>query len=103
MTTIWLTIIGATVVTAIIKGFGPVVMGGRELPPRLSGVIILMAPALLAALVVTSVLADGDRLHIGAEFVGVVAGAALMIWTRAGVLTAVLVAAGLTAAVRIFV
>ncbi len=100
--TIWLTIIGATIVTALIKAFGPVVMGGRRLPPRVAGVIMLMAPALLAALVVTSVLADGDKLHVGADFVGVTVGGALMLWTRAGVLTAVLVAAGLTAAIRFY-
>ena len=99
--TIWWTIAGATVVTAIIKGFGPVVMGGRELPPRLGGVIMLMAPALLAALVVTSVLADGDHLHVGADLFGVAAGAALMLLTRAGVLSAVLVAASLTALIRL--
>jgi len=97
---IWWTIAGATVVTAVIKGFGPVVMGGRELPPRVGGVIMLMAPALLAALVVTSVLADGDRLHVGADLVGVTVGGALMVWTRAGVLSAVVVAATLTAAIR---
>lgn len=98
--TIWWTIAGATVVTAIIKGFGPVVMGGRELPPRVSGVIMLMAPALLSALVITSILADGDELHVGADFVGVLAGGALMVLTRAGVLTAVLVATTVTAAIR---
>ncbi len=99
--TIWWTIAGATVVTAIIKAFGPVVMGGRELPPRVSGVIMLMAPALLAALVVTSVLADGDQLHIGADFFGVAVGGALMLWTRAGVLTAVLAATAVTALLRL--
>ena len=57
--TIWWTIAGCTVVTAVIKAFGPVVMGGRELPDRLQGVIVLLAPALLAALVVTAALADG--------------------------------------------
>ncbi len=98
--TIWLTIGGATLITVLIKGFGPVLMGGRRLPDRLSGVIMLMAPALLSALVVTSVLAEGEHLHIGADFVGVAAGAALMIWARAGVFTAVLVAASLTAAIR---
>lgn len=99
--TIWWTIAGMTVVTALIKGFGPVVMGGRELPPRLAGVIVLMAPALLAALVVSSALADGDQLHIGADTIGVVAGAAVLLLTRAGVLTAVLVAAALTATLRL--
>lgn len=99
--TIWWTIAGATVVTALIKGFGPVVMGGRELPRRLASVIVLMAPALLAALVVSSALADGEHLHIGADTVGVAAGAAVLLLTRAGVLTAVLVAASLTAALRL--
>ncbi|WP_344766766.1 AzlD domain-containing protein [Aeromicrobium panaciterrae] len=99
--TIWWTIVGATIVTAVIKAFGPVVMGGRELPPRISGVIMLMAPALLAALVVTSVLADGDELHVGADFVGVAVGGLLMVFARAGILTAVLVAAALTAVLRL--
>ena len=68
-------------------------MGGRELPPRVGGVIMLMAPALLAALVVSSALADGEHLHVGADTAGVAAGAAVLVLTRAGVLTSVLVAA----------
>lgn len=99
--TIWLTIAGCTVVTVAIKALGPVVMGGRELPPRLGGVIMLMAPALLAALVVSSALADGNRLHVGADTVGVASGAAVLMLTRAGVLTSVLVAATVTAALRL--
>ena len=99
--TIWLTIAGCTVVTVASKALGPVVMGGRELPPRLGGVIMLMAPALLAALVVSSALADGNRLHVGADTVGVASGAAVLMLTRAGVLTSVLVAATVTAALRL--
>ncbi len=99
--TIWWTIAGCTVVTMVIKGFGPVVMGGRELPPRLAGLIVLLAPALLAALVVTSALADGDRWHVGADTVGVAVGGAVLVLTRAGVLSAVLVAAAVTALVRL--
>ena len=99
--TIWLTIAGCTVVTIAIKAFGPVVMGGRELPPRLGGVIVLMAPALLAALVVSSALVDGEHLHIGADTAGVATGAVVLVLTRAGVLTSVLVAATVTAALRL--
>jgi branched-subunit amino acid transport protein len=98
--TVWLTIAGCTLVTVAIKALGPVIMGGRELPPRVGGVIMLMAPALLAALVVASALADGDHLHVGADTVGVAAGAALLVLTRAGVLTSVLLAASVTAALR---
>ena len=45
--------------TALIKGFGPVTIGGRELPAWSAGVIGLMAPALLAALVVVLALTEG--------------------------------------------
>jgi branched-subunit amino acid transport protein len=98
---IWWTIAGCTVVTFVFKAFGPVVMGGRELPPRLAAVIVLMAPALLAALVVSSALADGEHLHIGADTAGVATGAGLLVLTRAGVLTAVLSAATVTALLRL--
>jgi branched-subunit amino acid transport protein len=99
--TIWLTIAGCTLVTAAIKAFGPVLMGGRELPARVGGVIVLMAPALLAALVVSSALADGEHLHVGADTAGVATGGILLVLTRAGVLTSVLVAAAVTAGLRL--
>ena len=44
-----------------IKGAGPVVLGGRPMPPRLIGVISLLAPALLAALVATLTFGKGPR------------------------------------------
>ena len=99
--TIWWTIAGCALVTVVIKAFGPVVMGGRELPSRLQGVIVLLAPALLAALVVSAALADGTRWHLGADTVGVLVGAAVLVLTRAGVLTAVLIAALVTALLRL--
>lgn len=60
-----------------------------------------MAPALLAALVVTSALADGDRWHLGADTVGVAAGGAALVLTRAGLLGAVLVATAVTAGLQL--
>ena len=51
---------------------GPVLLGGRELPPWFTRVIVLMAPTLLCALVVTSVLASGRSWSLGAHTVGVV-------------------------------
>ena len=47
-------------ITVIIKSVGPIALGGRELPAWFANVVALMAPALLAALVVTSALADGE-------------------------------------------
>lgn len=99
-TAIWLVIALCAVVTFTIKAVGPVVLGGRDLPGAFSRVVGLMAPALLAGLIVTNALADGDRLAIGADTAGVAA-SALVFWrTRsviAAVATAVLVTAGLRA------
>ena len=57
----------------IIKSAGPIALGGRELPPWFANVVALMAPALLAALVVTSALADGEHLAVGPDTAGVAA------------------------------
>lgn len=97
--TIWWTIAGCTVVTAIIKGIGPVALGGREMPARATGVITLMAPALLAALVLTSTFAVGDQWRVGAHTVGV-AVAGLILWRRGPLLVAVVVAVVVTAGLR---
>jgi branched-subunit amino acid transport protein len=96
---LWALIAGCAAVTFAIKAAGPVTLGGRDLPPRLSGVVGLRAPALLAALVVTQALADGERLHVGADTAGV-AVAGLMVWRRASVLPAVAAAVAVTAGLR---
>ena len=99
MSTGLLLVAGCALVTAVIKAVGPVALGGRELPERFTGVIVLMAPALLAALIVTAALADGDRLAIGPDTVGVTAGG-LVAWRTESVIGCVLVAAAVTAALR---
>ena len=48
-----MSIAGCALITAVIKAAGPVVLGGRELPTWFTSVVILLAPALLAALVAT--------------------------------------------------
>ena len=53
MTEVWITIAGLTLATMALKAAGPVILGGRELPERALAVIALLAPALLAALVLT--------------------------------------------------
>ena len=93
-------IAGCAVVTAFIKGIGPFALGGRDLPDWFTGVVVLLAPCLLAALVVTQVVADEQRLAVGADTVGVAAGAAVY-WRFSSVIGCVLVAAGLTALLRL--
>lgn len=96
----WPLIAAVTVVTLLIKGGGPALIGARSLPPPLLRVVALLAPALLPALVVTTALADGTRLHVGANTVGV-APAALLLLRGAPVLVAVLAAAVVTALLRL--
>jgi branched-subunit amino acid transport protein len=95
----WALIAGCAVVTAIIKAAGPVAFGGRELPPRMAGVIALMAPALLVALVVTQALADGRQLAVGADTAGV-ALAGVVVWRGGSIIAAVAVAVVVTAGLR---
>jgi branched-subunit amino acid transport protein len=97
--TAWAVVGGAAVVTAVIKAAGPFALGGRALPDWFSGIVVLLAPALLAALVVSSALADGKRLHVGADTAGVaIAGVALA--RGASVIAGVVIAAAVTAGLR---
>jgi branched-subunit amino acid transport protein len=95
----WALIAGCAAVTALIKAAGPVALGGRELPGWFTRVIQLMAPALLAALVCVSALADHKELGVGADTAGVAAGG-LVMWRGASVIVGVTVAAVVTAALR---
>jgi len=95
----WAVVGGAAAVTALIKGIGPFALGGRELPGWFARIVVLLAPALLAALVISSAAADGKHLHIGADTAGVAA-AGLALWRGASVIVGVVVAAGVTAGLR---
>jgi branched-subunit amino acid transport protein len=99
-TQVWVLIGALTVMGLVVKGIGPALIGGRALPRWASGVIAVMAPALLTALVVTSVLTDGRRLAAGADTVGVAAAGVLLL-LRAPLLVACLVAVAVTAGLRL--
>jgi branched-subunit amino acid transport protein len=99
MSTTVAVIAGCAVTTWAIKGIGPLALGGRELPLWFTSVVILLAPALFSALVVTQALADGERLAIGADTVGVAAGG-LVAWRTGSVIGCVVVAALVTALLR---
>jgi branched-subunit amino acid transport protein len=96
---IWALIGLCALVTAAIKAVGPIALGGRELPRAFTGVIALMAPALLAALVCVSALADGKHLGVGADTIGVAA-AGVVLWRGGSVILGVAVAAVVTATLR---
>lgn len=96
----WIVFAWLFVTTALIRASGPVVLGGRELPERVTAVVALLAPALLAALVVTETFRgpDGD-LVVDARALGV-AGAAGVLALRGSILLAMGVAMALTAGAR---
>jgi branched-subunit amino acid transport protein len=101
MSTIWLVVALSGAATILIKATGPVLLGGRDLPPRLVGVVELLAPAVLAALVVTQVFADERDLVVDSRLVGLMAGAVTVV-ARAPLIVTVIVAAAATAFVRLF-
>ncbi len=99
MTTLWVAIVAVALANAVIKAAGPLLVGGRELPPRVVAVIALLAPALLAALVVTETFGEEGHLVIDERAIGV-AVAGLVLALRGPVLIAVALAAITTALAR---
>jgi len=93
----WVVIAVVGAVTIAFKASGPVLLGRRELPPRALALVEVLAPAMLAALVVTQTVGGDRELVIDERLAGVVAGG-VAIWLRAP-LVAVMVTAGATAAV----
>lgn len=96
---VWLLIGALVLMTAATKAIGPVFVGGRDLPKWSAGVIALLAPALLAALVVTAVFADGPRLTMGANTAGV-AVATVLLLRRVPLVLVSMVAVLVTVALR---
>ena len=99
MSDAWATVLLAGAITLAIKGAGPVAMGGRALPARLAGVIELLAPALLTALVVVQIFGGDRRLELDERALGLAA-AIVAVACRAPVLVVVIVAAVVTALAR---
>lgn len=99
---VWVLIATCAAVTATIKAAGPVALGGRPLPARVASTIALLAPAILAGLVVAGVAGQDGELGIGVEAVGVATGGAIAL--RGGsVLVCVVAAAAVTAVLRLVV
>jgi len=100
MTDVWIVVAVVGLGTVAIKGAGPVLLGGRALPDRLTAVVDLLAPALLAALVAVQTFGDGRALVIDERILGVAA-AGIALWRKAPLLLVVLIAAVVTALARL--
>ena len=96
----WLVIAVVGAVTIAFKASGPVLLGKRELPPRVASVVEVLAPAMLAALVVTQTVGGDRELVIDERLAGVAAGG-IAIWLRAPLLVVMLVAAVTAALIRL--
>ncbi len=87
MSTAWVVVIVVGIVTVCCKAAGPVLIGGRTLPPRALAVVDLIAPVMLAALVVVQAFGgdrelvfDGPRLAgLGAAAIALARGASLIL------------------------
>ena len=88
----WLVIGVVGAVTILFKASGPVLLGGRELPPRVASVVEVLAPAMLAALVVTQTVGGDRELVLDERLAGVLVGG-VAVWLRAPLLVVMVVAA----------
>jgi branched-subunit amino acid transport protein len=97
----WLVIAVVGAVTILFKASGPVLLGGRELPPRVGALVEVLAPAMLAALVVTQTVGGDRELVLDERLAGVAAGA-VAVWLRAPLIVVMAVAAAVAALIRLF-
>ena len=96
----WITIVALALASAAIRAAGPVALGGRSLPPQVSGLIDMIAPALLTALIVVETVGGEEAIEIDPRLAGVVAAGCVLWFRRSAALAAIVVAAGLTALIR---
>jgi branched-subunit amino acid transport protein len=95
----WAAVAIVGLATIAIKSSGALLIHGRELPERLGGVIALLAPAMLAALVVTNTFGGDHSLELDPRAAGLAA-AAVPLALRAPLLVVVITAAATAAVVR---
>jgi branched-subunit amino acid transport protein len=99
MTSAWIAVAGVGAATIALKGAGPLVFARRPLPGWVQAIMPLLAPCLLAALVIGQTLGDGRSLTVDARVAGVAA-AAVALLLRAPLLLVLALAAGVAAAAR---
>jgi branched-subunit amino acid transport protein len=98
----WIVVAVVGVATVASKAAGPVLVGRRQLPPRLQACVDLLAPVMLTALVVVQTFGGDEEIEVDARVLGV--GAALVaIGLRAPVIVAMAVAALVTGLARLVV
>jgi hypothetical protein len=97
--TAWIAVVAVGAATIAIKGVGPLAFAQRALPRSLRLITPLLAPCLLAALVVGQTVANGRSLTVDARLPGVAA-AAVALLLRAPLPLVLVLAAGVAAGAR---
>jgi branched-subunit amino acid transport protein len=97
---VWIAVLGVGAATIALKATGPVLLGGKGLPSWLAGPVSLLAPAVLAAFVVTQTVAADREIVADARLIGLGAGA-IAVALRAPILVVVIVAAAAAAVARL--
>ena len=99
MSATWTVVLLVGAFTMALKAAGPVLVGGRALPDTFEDAFRLLAPSVLAALVVTQAVAEDGELVFDERLIGVGA-AAVAIRLKAPLIVVMVVAAVATALVR---
>lgn len=100
MNRVWAVVLVVGAATVALKATGPVLLGGRRLPEALTGIVVLLAPVLLAALVVTQTVGADGELVLDARLAGVGASVVAIV-LRAPLPLVVVLAAVTTAVARV--
>ena len=100
MSPAWIVVLVVGAATMVFKAAGPVVLGRRALPPRVLSLVELLAPTMLAALVVTQAV-GGDRAIVLDERLAGVAAAGVALALRAPLVVVMVVAAATAALLRL--
>jgi branched-subunit amino acid transport protein len=96
----WEAVIAVGAGTVVLKAVGPVGVAGRRLPARANDLLTMVAPAILAALVVSEAFASGRSLVLDARVAGLAAGV-IAVLLRAPLWAVVIAGAAATALVRL--
>jgi branched-subunit amino acid transport protein len=100
VSSVWLSVLVVGAATIAFKATGPVLLGRRQLPDWLAGPVAYLAPAVLAALVVTQSVGGHRELVADARLAGLGVGALALV-LRAPLLVVIVAAAAAAALVRL--
>lgn len=100
MSEVWIVVAAVGATTIVFKAAGPVFIGRRTLPARVQAMVELLAPVMLIALVMTQTFGRDGEVTVDARVPGVAA-ALIALWLRAPIIVTMVIAAAVTALVRL--